>query len=120
VIPNSVTTISNNAFEECTSPASIVIPNSVTTLGNYAFCKECTSLKSIEIPASVTTIGNTAFFYANPLLRLRFQIASRPLDPGPFMNAHLDAISSIESFEIPNISVTTIGNNLNILAVDYD
>ena len=61
IIPNSVTTIGNSAFFNCSGLTSINIPNSVTTIGNYAFYK-CTSLTSITIPNSVTTIGNRAFY----------------------------------------------------------
>ncbi|MCR5149874.1 MAG: leucine-rich repeat protein, partial [Clostridiales bacterium] len=40
---------------------SVNIPNSVTSIGNYAF-SNCTGLVSINIPNSVTSIGNNAFF----------------------------------------------------------
>ncbi len=40
-IPNSVTTICDYAFDDCTGLTSIIIPDSVTTIGNYAF-QECT------------------------------------------------------------------------------
>ena len=40
--------------------ASFVIPDSVTTIGDYAF-EGCESLESIAIPESVTTIGENAF-----------------------------------------------------------
>jgi hypothetical protein len=39
-----------------------VIPNSVTTIGNFAFAN-CSSLPSVTIPDSVTSIGNFAFAY---------------------------------------------------------
>ena len=43
VVPDSVTTIGESAFEDCTSLESIVIPSSVTTIGYLAFY-DCTSL----------------------------------------------------------------------------
>jgi hypothetical protein len=63
LIPNSVTTIGNYAFNgfELTS---VTIPNSVTTIGNYAFC--C-GLTSVTIPNSVTSIGEGAFKNGNLL-----------------------------------------------------
>ena len=60
VIPNSVTTIGQDAFGYCKSLTSITIPSSVTTIGMSAFAF-CTNLSSITIPTSVTTIGGNAF-----------------------------------------------------------
>ena len=59
VIPNSMTLIANQAFEGCSSLASVEIPNSVTSIGSGAF-SFCTSLTSVEIPNSVTSIGDGA------------------------------------------------------------
>ena len=59
-IPNTVTSIGNNAFKGCTGLTSITIPASVTSIGSNAF-ESCTSLASINIPASVTSIGMNAF-----------------------------------------------------------
>ena len=55
-IPNSVTSIGDWAFDDCSSLTSITIPNSVTSIGNYAFLG-CKSLTSITIPNCVTSIG---------------------------------------------------------------
>ena len=65
-IPNSVTSIGDYAFYECTSLASITIPNSVTSIGDGAF-RACSSLTSITIPNSVTSIGRVAFGYCSSL-----------------------------------------------------
>ncbi len=85
VIPNTVATISNNAFANCVNITGVTIPSSVTNIGTSAFenCtslatvtfdgtmkftsigalafKGCSDLTSITIPDSVTSITNTAF-----------------------------------------------------------
>ena len=60
VIPDGVTSISNYAFNGCTSLTSVAIPNSVTSLGDGAFYG-CSGLTSVTIPNSVTSIGESAF-----------------------------------------------------------
>ena len=83
LIPSTVKTISESAFEGCTALTEISIPSSVESIGNNAFkgCtgleyvsmneglesigqsafENCSSLKSIVIPDSVNTIGQSAF-----------------------------------------------------------
>ena len=64
-IPDSVTTIGNDAFSGCDSLTSVNIPDSVTSIGESAF-SGCTSLTSVNIPDSVTSIGS-AFGYCSSL-----------------------------------------------------
>lgn len=64
VIPSSVmgykvTSISQWAFNYC-KVESVVLPNSITSIGDGAF-NRCISLKSISIPNSVHSIGSQAF-----------------------------------------------------------
>ena len=61
VIPNSVTSISYRAFDNCTSLTSVTIPDSVTSIGDSAF-SDCASLANITIPNSVKSIGDDAFY----------------------------------------------------------
>lgn len=66
VIPDSVTSIGESAFDGCTSLTSITIPDSITNIGGYAFYG-CMGLTSITIPNKVTSIGYRAFYGCNHL-----------------------------------------------------
>ena len=101
-IPNSVTTIGEDAFSYCNSLTSINIPNSVTTIGDGAF-SNCNSLTSINIPNSVTTIGESAFWGCYSLTSINI-----PNNVTTIGNRAFGACFSLTSINIPN-SVTTIG-----------
>ena len=106
VIPNSVTTIGNHAFNGCIGLTSITIPNSVTTIGNYAF-NGCIGLTSITIPNSVTTIGNYAFNGCSGLTGT----LTIPNSVTTIGNYAFNGCSGLTgTLAIPH-SVTTIGNN---------
>ena len=62
VIPNTVTSIGENAFCGLNGLTSIDIPESVTSIGAgaFSFCFNLTG--DLTIPNSVTTIGSGAFF----------------------------------------------------------
>ena len=59
-IPNSVKSIGDSAFENCSDLTSIYIPDGVTSIGDRAFYG-CEDLSSIHIPDSITSIGDEAF-----------------------------------------------------------
>jgi hypothetical protein len=82
-IPDGVTSIETNAFEDCTYLTSVSLPGSVTNIGSEAFAgcigltgvtledgvtsigdysfQSCSGLTSVTIPNSVTSIGTSAF-----------------------------------------------------------
>ena len=100
-IPNSVTSIGNEAFWGC-SLTSIEIPNSVTSIGNSAF-RDCSALTSIEIPNSVTSIGSSAFEGCSGLAS--FVIPNSVTSIGTLT---FSGCSGLTDIVIPN-SVTSIG-----------
>lgn len=59
-IPESVVSIGDNAFKECSNLESIVIPDAVKTIGNYAF-QYCFSLEDVTLGTGLKSIGKYAF-----------------------------------------------------------
>jgi hypothetical protein len=75
-IPESVTSIGDYAFSNCSGLDSITIPNSVVSIGERAFFM-C-YLPSLTIPSSVTSIGKEAFGYSIRLASITVLAVSPP------------------------------------------
>jgi len=84
-IGNTVTTIGERAFGDCTGLTSVTIPNSVTSIGKYAFC-DCTGLTSVTIPNSVTSIGESAFYGCKSLNNISIPESVTILSSNAFFN----------------------------------
>lgn len=65
-IPNSVTSIAQNAFWCCSNLINIVVPDSVTSIGEYAFAM-CIKLSTVILPDSILTLGFGAFMECSSL-----------------------------------------------------
>ncbi len=96
-IPDSVSSISNNAFYRCSSLVSIKIPESVISIGECAFYG-CKSLTSIKIPDSVTSIGGSAFDYCTSLTSITIPDSVTSIGRGAFEDC-----SSLEEITLPFI-----------------
>lgn len=73
-IQYTVTSISEEAFLECTNLTSVIIPNSVTTIGDTAFTL-CSELVSISIPDNLEYIGIAAFALCSKLISVIGEIS---------------------------------------------
>mgnify|MGYP000102031571 FL=1 len=82
-IPQSVTSIANEAFQGCSMLESVSIPASVTSISRDTF-SGCTSLESINIPASVTSIGNHAFYDCTSLVSITIPSSVTEIGGGAF------------------------------------
>ena len=60
VIPDTIITIEECAFDGCTSLKDIPLPESLNIIRKCAF-KNCKSIESLDIPDSVSAIGSYAF-----------------------------------------------------------
>ena len=112
VVPNTVTTIANDAFEELTYLKTIDIPNSVTSIGYGAFAYS--GLESISIGNSVISIASTAFSGCKYLSSITVDSANPVYDSRDNCHCLIETASNTVirggGSRIPN-SVTSIGES---------
>ena len=108
-IPNSVTSIGNSAFYGCSGLTSVTIGNNVTSIGGGAF-ENCSGLTSVTIPNSVTSIGGSAFSGCSGLTSVRC-LASAPPSIG---SSSFSGISSTCTLTVSCVSLDAyIGSDWN-------
>ena len=105
-----IETASNTLIAGC---QSTIIPNSVTSIGDYAF-EDCSSLTSLTIPNSVTSIGSSAFSRCSSLTSIVVESGNTVYDSRENCNAIIETatntlIAGCQSTTLPN-SVTSIGD----------
>ena len=102
-IPESVTEIGDGAFSGCPNLESVDIPNSVESIGNETFAN-CTSLDAVSIPESVKEIGNSAFIGCTSLTVIQIPVSVTVIGQSAFANC-----TSLNAVSIPE-SVNELGN----------
>lgn len=124
IIPDSVTSISDHAFENCQILTNINIPNTVTSIGNYAF-GNCRNLTCLEIPNSVTTIGDYAFWYCINLPSVSIGNSVTSLGSYAFaycsglksINIDASLIGDLAFYYCDEVTDLTIGNSVNTIGL---
>jgi len=103
VIPETVTSIGNNAFQGCKNLASVTFKGapSTITVGNNAF-QNCTRLKTINLPAA-KRIGSLAFDSCTALEKLTLELGTDEIGDYCFRGC-----TNLKTLEIPD-TVTVIG-----------
>ena len=138
IIPNTFTTIADNAFLSATSLISIYIPNTITSIGNSAFqyasslttvtfeagsnletirtsaFRDVTTLNVIDIPSSVTSIGTDVFL--NSGLEYIFAPSTLISEQGWTSGSNVNNVYGKEGvivlINIDDINVTLVKNSL--------
>ncbi|MBQ5957666.1 MAG: leucine-rich repeat domain-containing protein [Bacteroidales bacterium] len=113
VVPNTITTIGENAFEGCVL-TSVVLPASVTAIKGYAY-SGCSNLTSVNIPNHVVSIGQGVFSGCNGIDQITVEEGNPVYDSRNNCNAIIETgtntlIQGCKNTMIPN-SVTKIGNS---------
>ncbi len=98
IVPNllagyPVTTISTLAFSG-SSITGVVLPDTVTTIGQSAF-QSCASLTAITIPAGITEIGTLAFSFCHNLKKVFFLGNAPAMGVNVFSN-----VASLTTFRV--------------------
>ena len=103
ILPDTIMTIGEQAFNHCSGLTSIVIPDSVISIGDYAF-SNCANLEYVTLSESVMSIGDNAFRNCYNLKHVTIPDSVTSIGKLAFF-----ACNSLESVTIP-VNVTSIGN----------
>ena len=86
IIPNSVTEIGNNAFNGCTGfNGTLTLSSNLKTIGDNAFYDCSGFTESLTLPNSVTTIGESAFYCCSGFTSLKLSDALTEIPTRAFL-----------------------------------
>lgn len=89
-----ITSIANNAFQNCENLQTIELPEGLQTIGAWAFAES--SLTEIEIPHTVSEIGENAFINCVSLKKVRL-----PKDLTEIKTCCFFGCTGLEQFNLP-------------------
>lgn len=102
-LPNSVTSIGQNAFSGCCQLTAVKLPNSLTEIKDYAF-SACEKLISINLPNNVSIIGEGAFNSCKSIVDITIPNGITTINKSAFSNCsnliHVNIPNSVSKIEV--------------------
>ena len=108
-IPDSVTSIGDLAFYNCTSLRSIHLSNNLKTIGDLAFYN-CISLTNIILPSSLESIGDLAFNCCYKLFEI-YNLSNLEIDAGSTNNGYVAYFAKVIHESIDEESILKFDDN---------
>ena len=98
IIPNSVTEIGNNAFNGCTGfNGTLTLSSNLKTIGDNAFYNCSGFTESLTLPNSVTTIGESAFDCCSGFTSLKLSDALTEIPTRAFLSCKFKGTLTLPS-----------------------
>ena len=111
VIPNTVTSIDDSAFQQHTTlTGTLTIPNSVTSIGAQSFYN-CSGLTSVTIGSGVTSIANFAFQGCSGLTSITIPNGVLSIGSSAFNNCSNITSVTVEATTPPTLGGSAFSNN---------
>lgn len=108
-IPQTVTTVGEEAFANCLHLKTTTIPNGVKYIKHSAF--SYSGLDSIRLPYSVIEIGDNTFSFCSKLVSVIYQNKALVFSPNAF--AYCDKSKINIEYEVPTVLFLELANEGN-------
>lgn len=94
-IPDSITSIGDNAFSSCTNLKTVTLHSNIGSIGKSAF-SNCKNLSSLNLNDGISYIGEAAFYYCTALTSITIPNGITTIEADTFFNC-----SKLASITIP-------------------
>jgi len=112
-LPDSIKSIGDKAFQNCTKLKEVKLPSKLESIGKYAF-SHCETLRKIDIPGTVREVSDYSFENCKSMKRISLNEGVQIVGPGAFHNTYAtnlelpDSLKEIKSSAFTNIDVINL------------